>query len=133
MPFPYLVPSPPWAKRQAKRRLRNQKLLKNPLSRIVDKRPLGPLPCSTPILFTFINSINSIRSDYGSVQNRLESSLNNLHVYTENLAGAESRIRDADFAFETAQMSKYQTMQQAGVAILGQANQLSQGALRLIQ
>lgn len=80
-----------------------------------------------------IDSINSIRSDYGSVQNRLESSLNNLHVYTENLAGAESRIRDADFAFETAQMSKYQTMQQAGVAILGQANQLSQGALRLIQ
>jgi flagellin len=84
-------------------------------------------------LDTAIDSINSIRSDYGSVQNRLESSLNNLHVYTENLAGAESRIRDADFAFETAQMSKYQTMQQAGVAILGQANQLSQGALRLIQ
>jgi flagellin len=79
-----------------------------------------------------IDSINSMRSDFGSVQNRLESSLNNLNVYTENLAGAESRIRDADFAFETAQMSKYQTMQQAGIAILGQANQLSQGALRLI-
>jgi flagellin len=80
-----------------------------------------------------IDSINKIRSDFGSVQNRLESSLNNLHVYTENLAGAESRIRDADFAFETAQMTKFQTMQQAGIAILGQANQLSQGALRLIQ
>ena len=79
-----------------------------------------------------IDSINKIRSDFGSVQNRLESSLNNLHSYTENLAGAESRIRDADFAFETAQMSKYQTMQQAGIAILGQANQLTQGALRLI-
>jgi flagellin len=84
-------------------------------------------------LDTAIDSINSIRSDFGSVQNRLESSLNNLHSYTENLAGAESRIRDADFAYETAQMSKYQTMQQAGIAILGQANQLSQGALRLIQ
>jgi flagellin len=84
-------------------------------------------------LDTAIDSINKMRSDFGSVQNRLESSLNNLHVYTENLAGAESRIRDADFAFETAQMTKYQTMQQAGIAILGQANQLSQGALRLIQ
>jgi len=83
-------------------------------------------------LDTAIDSINKIRSDFGSVQNRLESSLNNLHSYTENLAGAESRIRDADFAYETAQMSKYQTMQQAGIAILGQANQLTQGALRLI-
>jgi len=80
-----------------------------------------------------IDSINKVRSDFGAVQNRIESSLNNLHVYTENLAGAESRIRDADFAYETAQMSKYQTMQQAGTAILAQANQLSQGALRLIQ
>ena len=79
-----------------------------------------------------IDSINKIRSQFGSAQNRLESSLNNLHAYTENLAGAESRIRDADFAFETAQMSKFQTMQQAGVAILGQANGLTQGALRLI-
>jgi flagellin len=84
-------------------------------------------------LDTAIDSINKIRSDFGSVQNRLESSLNNLHTYTENLAGAESRIRDADFAFETAQMTKFQTMQQAGIAILGQANQLTQGALRLIQ
>ena len=83
-------------------------------------------------LDTSIDSINKIRSDFGSSQNRLESSLNNLHAYTENLAGAESRIRDADFAFETAQMSKFQTMQQAGIAILGQANGLTQGALRLI-
>jgi len=81
---------------------------------------------------TAIDSLNKIRSDFGSVQNRLESSLNNLNIYTENLAGAESRIRDADFAFETAQMTKFQTMQQAGIAILGQANQLTQGALRLI-
>lgn len=87
---------------------------------------------SLTVLDTALDSINSMRSDFGAVQNRLESSLNNLNIYTENLASAESRIRDADFAFETAQMSKYQTMQQAGTAILGQANQLSQGALRLI-
>ena len=79
-----------------------------------------------------LDTVNSYRSDYGSVQNRLESALNNLEVYTENVAASESRIRDADFAHETAEMSKFQVMQQAGVAILGQANGLSQGALRLI-
>jgi flagellin len=79
-----------------------------------------------------LNTVNEYRSDYGAVQNRLESALNNLEVYTENVASSESRIRDADFAHETAEMSKFQIMQQAGVAILGQANGLSQGALRLI-
>jgi flagellin len=79
-----------------------------------------------------IDTVNKYRSQYGSVQNRLENALNNLEVYTENVASSESRIRDADFAHETAEMSKFQVMQQAGVAILGQANGLSQGALRLI-
>ena len=82
-------------------------------------------------LDTSIDSINKIRSQFGSAQNRLESSLNNLHAYTENLAGAESRIRDADFAFETAQMSKFQTMQQAG-GHPWTGHRLTQGALRLI-
>ena len=79
-----------------------------------------------------IDKVNEYRSDYGAVQNRLESALNNLETYTENVAASESRIRDADFAFETAEMSKFQVMQQAGTAILGQANGLGQGALRLI-
>jgi flagellin len=83
-------------------------------------------------LDTALDTVNKYRSQYGSVQNRLESALNNLETYTENVAGAESRIRDADFAHETAEMSKFQIMQQAGVAILGQANGLSQAALRLI-
>ena len=83
-------------------------------------------------LDTAIDSINAYRSGYGAVQNRLESSLNNLETYTENIAAAESRIRDADFAYESAEMAKFQTMQQAGIAVLGQANQLSQGALRLL-
>jgi len=81
---------------------------------------------------TAIDSVNKHRSNYGAVQNRLESALNNLETYTENVATAESRIRDADFAHETAEMSKFQIMQQAGTAILGQANGLGQGALRLI-
>ena len=81
---------------------------------------------------TALNSINQYRADYGAVQNRLESALNNLETYTENIAASESRIRDADFAHETAEMSKYNVMQQAGTAILSQANGISQGALRLI-
>lgn len=79
-----------------------------------------------------IDTVNSYRSDFGSVQNRLESSLSNLENYTENLSAAESQIRDADFAFETAEMAKFQIMQQAGIAVLGQANAMSQGALRLV-
>ena len=83
-------------------------------------------------LDTALGSVNSNRSKYGSVQNRLESALNNLETYTENLSSATSRIRDADFAHETAELSKHQIMQQAGISILGQANGLNSGALRLI-
>ena len=79
-----------------------------------------------------IDYVNKARSSVGAVQNRLDSALNNIETYTENLGASESRIRDADFAHETAEMSKFQVMQQAGVAILGQANGMSQGALRLI-
>jgi flagellin len=81
---------------------------------------------------TALDSVNGYRSDYGAVENRLESALNNLETFEQNVTAAESRIRDADFAYETAQMSKYNIMQQAGVAILSQANGISQGALRLI-
>ena len=79
-----------------------------------------------------LDHLNSARSKAGASQNRLESALNNLETFTENTAAAQSRIRDADFAFETAEMSKLQVMQQAGMAILGQANGMNQAALRLI-
>lgn len=79
-----------------------------------------------------LDTINGYRADLGGVQSRLESAMRNLGTYTEHVEGAQSRIRDADFAYETAQMSKFQIMQQAGVAVLGQANQLNQGALRLL-
>ena len=81
---------------------------------------------------TAIDTVNGYRSDYGATQNRMESAMRNLETYTQNLAGAESQIRDADFAFESAELSKFQTMQQAGTAILGQANGINQGAVRLI-
>ncbi|MFK7929795.1 MAG: flagellin [Myxococcota bacterium] len=81
---------------------------------------------------TAIGTVNNFRSDYGAGQNRLESSLSSMENYATNIKAAESRIRDADMAFETAQMSKYQVMQQAGVAALAQANGSSQNILRLL-
>jgi flagellin len=83
-------------------------------------------------LDTALDTVNQYRSDYGSTQNRLDSALNNLESYSENLAGAQSQIRDADFAYETAEMSKFQVMQQAGLAVLAQANQLSSGVMSLL-
>jgi flagellin len=62
----------------------------------------------------------------------MESALNHLETYTSNIQGAASNIRDADFAHETAELAKFQIMQQAGVSILGQANGLNAGALRLL-
>ena len=79
-----------------------------------------------------IDSVSSYRSKFGAVENRLNSALNNLENYTENLQAAESQIRDADFAYETAEMSKNQIMQQASTSVLAQAKTVSQGALNLI-
>ena len=79
-----------------------------------------------------LDTMNSHRSKLGAVQNRLESAINNLGTHTENLLAARSRIRDADFAFETAQLSKAQIMQSASTSVLAQGNQLPQMALRLI-
>jgi flagellin len=84
------------------------------------------------LIDTALDTVNTYRSTYGAIQNRLESAIRSLDTYTENLQAAESQIRDADFAHEAAEMSKQQIMQQAGTAILGQANQINQGALRLI-
>jgi flagellin len=79
-----------------------------------------------------IDMLNGYHSSYGAVQNRIQSAMRNLETYSDNLSGAESVIRDADFAMEAAEMAKFQTMQQAGVSVLAQANQLSQSALKLI-
>ena len=81
---------------------------------------------------TALNSVNNYRSTYGAVENRLDSAIRSLDTYSENLKAAESQIRDADFAHEAAEMSKQQIMQQAGTAILAQANSINQGAVRLI-
>ena len=80
-----------------------------------------------------LDDISTIRGGLGAVQNRFESTIANLMSTSENIAAARARIMDADFAAETAEMTKAQVMQQAGVAMLAQANQLPQIALSLLQ
>jgi flagellin len=80
-----------------------------------------------------LDVINSNRATLGAVQSRFESTINRLTTTSENLSAARSRIQDADFAAETAQLTRNQILQQAGVAILAQANQQPQLALQLLQ
>jgi flagellin len=80
-----------------------------------------------------INTVNDRRSVLGAAQNRLEHTINNLGVAGENLKASESRIRDADMAKEMAGFTRNQILQQAGTAILAQANQIPQGVLSLLR
>ncbi|MCD4754754.1 MAG: aminotransferase class I/II-fold pyridoxal phosphate-dependent enzyme [Deltaproteobacteria bacterium] len=80
-----------------------------------------------------LSFISSTRADLGAAQNRFESTIANLQSVSENVAAARARIMDADFAAETAEMTKAQVLQQAGVAMLAQANQLPQAVLSLLQ
>ena len=84
------------------------------------------------ILDLALENVSSIRATFGALQNRLESTINNLSTTSENLSASRSRILDADFAAETAQLSRNQILQQAGVSILAQANQQPQVALALL-
>jgi len=86
-----------------------------------------------PGIDTALDTVNQYRSDFGSVQNRMESSLRNLENTDQNIQAAESQIRDADFAHEAAEMAKYNVMQQAGVAALSQAKNINQSAAQLLQ
>lgn len=79
-----------------------------------------------------IQAIASQRADLGAIQNRMESTVSNLAITSENLAAANSRIQDADFAAETAELSRTQVLQQAGISILAQANQGPQQVLSLL-
>ncbi|MFT5287289.1 MAG: flagellin [Planctomycetota bacterium] len=80
-----------------------------------------------------ISNVASLRATFGTVQNRLESTIRSLAVAIENTSSAESRIRDVDFASETAELTRNQVLQQAGVSVLGQANTSTQSALSLLQ
>ena len=76
--------------------------------------------------------VNSVRSDLGAMQNRLQSTINSLSISDENLSAANSRIRDADLAQEVSDMTKNNILMQAGISVLGQANAQSQAALKLL-
>lgn len=82
---------------------------------------------------TALNLVNETRAIFGASQNRFEAVISNLQVAAENTSAARSRIMDADFAAETANLSRTQILQQAGTAMVAQANQLPQSVLKLIQ
>ena len=85
------------------------------------------------LLDTALTSVNTARAGLGAVQNRFESVIGNLQVASENQSAAKSRIMDADFAAETAKLTRGQILQQAGTAMLAQANSLPNGVLALLR
>ena len=85
------------------------------------------------IINAAIEKVSTARSDLGAIQNRLDHTINNLGVTTENMTAAESRIRDVDMAEEMMQFTKNNILTQASQAMLAQANQLPQGVLQLLQ
>ena len=80
-----------------------------------------------------LRQINSARADLGAIQNRFDATINNLNISSENLSASRSRILDADFAEETAEMTRTQILQQAGTSVLGQANEMPQQVVQLLQ
>jgi len=80
-----------------------------------------------------IDQVNSARANLGALQSRFESSIANIEIQVENLSASRGRIVDADFAKETANLSRTQILQQAGTAMVAQANQLPQNVLKLLQ
>lgn len=79
-----------------------------------------------------ISQVSSVRSDLGAMQNRLQSTINNISINTENMTAANSRVRDADLAEEVSEMTKNNILMQAGISVLGQANSAAQSAIKLL-
>jgi flagellin len=84
-------------------------------------------------LDTDIGAVAALRATYGSMQSRFESVISNLSIASENQAAARSRIMDADYAAETSALTRAQILQQAGTAMLAQANQMPNNVLTLLQ
>ncbi|WP_459618361.1 FliC/FljB family flagellin [Bordetella sp. 2513F-2] len=84
-------------------------------------------------LDTALNTVDTLRSNLGAVQNRLESTVSNLNNIVNNLSASRSRIEDADYAVEVSNMTRAQILQQAGTSVLAQANQVPQTVLSLLQ
>jgi flagellin len=87
---------------------------------------------SMDVLDRALVSVNAIRANFGAMQNRLQSTAANIAISDENLSAANSRIRDADIAAESAELTRNNILMQAGVSVLGQANNMSNIALKLL-
>jgi flagellin len=87
---------------------------------------------SLDVVDTAMVSVNAMRANFGAMQNRLQSTVNNLLISHENLSAANSRIRDADIAAESAELTRNTILKQAGISVLGQANQAQNMALKLL-
>ena len=85
------------------------------------------------IIDSALAAVNGQRASFGALQSRFETAVNNLQTSSENMSASRSRIQDADFASETANLSRTQILQQAGTAMVAQANQLPQGVLSLLR
>lgn len=99
----------------------------------VDISTVAGANAAISVLDGALSQVATIRADLGAIQNRFESTISNLSTTAENLSAARSRILDADFASETAELTRAQILQQAGVSILAQANALPQNVLALLQ
>jgi flagellin len=99
----------------------------------VSVETVGDASRAMALVSNAISIIDAKRADLGALQNRFQSTIRNLSNISENVAAARSRIRDTDFAVETAELTRWQIIQQASVTVLGQANQRPQAALQLLQ
>jgi flagellin len=99
----------------------------------VDISTLGGANAALTAIDAALTTVNSTRAQLGAIQNRFESTISNLQTTSENLSASRSRIQDADFAEETALLTRAQILQQAGTAILSQANSVPQNVLTLLR
>ena len=95
--------------------------------------PLATIHAVMDNIDAALNNVNAQRATLGASQSRFDSVISNLQVSVENQTAARSRIMDADFAAETANLSRTQILQQAGTAMVAQANQMPQQVLKLLQ
>lgn len=93
---------------------------------------VGEASAALTAIDSAISAVGGTRADLGALQNRFQSTVRNLANISENLSGARSRIRDTDFATETAELTRNQIVQQASLSVLSQANQRPQSALSLL-
>ncbi|RFP80439.1 flagellin [Hydrogenophaga borbori] len=99
----------------------------------IDINSFGAAQLAMKVIDTSIDSINSSRADLGALQSRFENAVANINITSENISAARGRIVDADFAKETSNLSRAQILQQAGTAMVAQANQAPQSVLSLLR